>query len=179
MTRFAFVFFAVSAALVGAAYGGSGVFFKFLPYPLTLVLDRCALEVEEPFFDYAACHRADSYVAKGNITEDALIQLFDELGLVPESSTADEAVAVLSRSVGRQLKALSELGDESAGTARDRLESTQAEVVKFIRDAEKKGAEIRVDQSAQWAPSVNAVAVVLIERYKREVSVILHGDTDG
>lgn len=152
-----------------------------LPAQLDRALKDCQAELR--LLEEIACPTVQMY-ALPRISQRHIDKIEDsgviaDLYQSGERASAASAQNMLIDSVESQITGAEE--NDSAATPRQEqaLRNALKQIRTTLEKASARGHEIRTHADTYWAPSVNARGVLIIDRKRSVLTVILHGDTDG
>ena len=181
----------ITFALIGLMHTG----FAFAGYEIGLPakLDQALIDCGDAMrtSDTVACPSVKMY-ALPRISKKLIDQADDE-GVLQDlyengkRTSARAAFHLLENSIQQQVPSLEENTDgidENLHEMRNSRQKLTLAVTlqilkKTLSQASRDGHEIRSLADTYWAPSVNARGVLIIDRKRSVLTVILHGDTDG
>ena len=177
--RFIILLLSVSSAI------SFGATFHKVPSSLEKFTRACR-KVEESLFDFYACPKIERFQYKAAADLKKLPDFLKSKGLEPVASNAEAAVKVIEESISSPIGAVSEIRPgletedlEIFDKAFSKYRTVTSEFLVAITAAAKNADEVFVDDDTYWAPSVNARAMVLVNKEKKGVTIVWHGDTDG
>lgn len=109
--------------------------------------------------------------------KETLAVLKNDFGFSLGSENGEEGGRTLYNHVGAQTN--SAISDLPAGDQELALEALHAAMKKTFHLLKSSNVQVYADYETYWAPSVNAMALVLIDQESETVTVIMHGDIDG
>ena len=164
------------------------------PLVMKLVLDcRTAINVvDKTVPETIACPTVQKYTYQNSVNLSVLLSMVEsQLGFTLKASSPKNATLLVLDSFMSQANAVNETLSEGSGEySKSSLEKTKAALNSAIFQTKLMGkmmvdagsasvARTFVDPSTYWAPSVNAVAAIIVNPVKKTVYVIMHGDLDG
>lgn len=146
---------------------------------LKSALSSCKVE---QFSDFMACPRAEKLAFQSE--SDLQKYLSEEGPYRPTPSNARRSYLLLKDSISHQSdisELLAELEVEDTDKAVEEsnsLTSVLPSLKTYLNESSSRGIEFYTDADTDWAASVSARAVLLVNRAQKTITIILHGDIE-
>ncbi|MGE0633144.1 MAG: hypothetical protein AB7O96_12085 [Pseudobdellovibrionaceae bacterium] len=126
--------------------------------------------------DQFVAPKIEQYKMQGSV-EETLRVLNEDHGFALNEETGEDGGRTLYSHLGVQAdQALETSPDLDQNIVKTTLHAAMKRTFAFLKN---ENVEIYADYDTYWAPSVNAMALVIIDDESGIVTVILHGDIDG
>jgi hypothetical protein len=159
----------ITAFMAGTVWAGKVEYSGALDQPLA----RCNQIVNQSAVsDWVACPQVEQYVFSDS---NELKQFLEDGPYAARKTNLQSAQKLISQSILTQANGVADDDVEVATVLRGLTKRIQ----KYLATADETDADTYVDDNTQWAPSVDGVAVILVNRNHYKVTIILHGDADG